>query len=118
MLRKSGLLALALAGHAAPLHAEEHYVLMMGAGYFPDVVYPVVGDTVRFVNSGDAAMMATATDGSWTTGSLPPEAVYILPVTEGLTQEYTNGLSLESDSFVSGVIDHANRAPIELENNQ
>mgnify|MGYP004121011661 CR=1 FL=1 len=48
MLRKFGFLALTLGLFAAPLSAEEHSVLLMGQGYFPSQVYPMIGDTVLF----------------------------------------------------------------------
>ncbi|WP_417721614.1 cupredoxin domain-containing protein [Salipiger sp.] len=111
MLRKSGLFAIALGCLAAPVQAEEHYVLMVGIGYFPDYVYPAVGDTVRFVNTSDVIMTATADDASWTTGPVNPGEAFLVTVTDGMNQTFTNG-----DTAI-GVIDYTNPPPLDLENN-
>ncbi|APZ52066.1 hypothetical protein [Salipiger abyssi] len=115
MLRKTGLLALTLGVLAAPLHASEHYVLLMGDGYFPDYVYPVVGDTIRFVNQSDVTMSATASDESWDTGPMAPGDVVILEVVDGMVQTF--GDSVNGDNLAAGVIDYVNAAPLELERN-
>ena len=102
MLRKSGLLALTLGLLAAPLSAGQHSVLLMGQGYFPSEVYPVIGDTVTFENSSIVAMSATASDGSWDTGVLQPGESYTLEVTEGMTQSF--GDTVNEGSIATGLI--------------
>ncbi|EIE52749.1 hypothetical protein AL036_06165 [Salipiger aestuarii] len=115
MLRKTGILALSLGLLAAPAMAEVHYVLLMGDGYFPDYVYPAVGDQVKFVNESDITMAATATDGSWTTGVMLPGAVVMLDVTDGMTQTFVD--SENTAGLAAGTIDYFNPAPLDLENN-
>ncbi|MCR8547937.1 hypothetical protein M4578_08865 [Salipiger sp. P9] len=115
MLRKTGLLALTLGCLAMPLQAKEHYVLLLGDGYFPDYVYPNYGDTIRFVNNSNVAMSATATDASWTTGRMEPGAVVILEVVEGMKQTFVD--TVATDSTAVGVIDYLNAAPLDLERN-
>ena len=118
MLRKFGMTsALVLAGLATPVVAEEHYVLMMGNGYFPDYIHPVVGDTIRFINMTNYPMSATADDGSWDTGVLQPSAEYVLSVTDGMKQTYGNSVTDAVDTWgaavgigVVGVIDYLNPA--------
>ena len=91
MLRKTGLFSvLAAVALAAPLHAEEHYVMLLDTGYFPDLVHPSVGDTVRFYNQGELPMSATASDGSWSTGLLLPGQDYTLEVVDGMKATYNN----------------------------
>ncbi|WP_146586297.1 hypothetical protein [Puniceibacterium confluentis] len=137
MLRKTAFLsALAALGLAGSLQAEEHYVLLLGQGYFPDVVHPAVGDTIRFVNITDIPMAAIAEDGSWSTGELPENGEFILAVTDGMTQNYVSALpepeapATETTSaepvtdpaappapepiIAAGVIDYVNPAPVEL----
>ncbi len=110
---------LALAGLATAASAEEHYVLMMGEGYFPDVVHPALGDTIRFINISDVPMAATASDDSWSTGLLLPEAEYVLSVTDGMQQSFANTLGAEAagaedgfvaDASVGGLLDYLNAA--------
>ncbi|MHA7868349.1 MAG: cupredoxin domain-containing protein [Salipiger thiooxidans] len=123
MLRKTGRRALALTLSiplsvgllSAPVHAEEHYVLMMGIGYFPDYVYPTVGDTIRFVNNSDLAMSAVATDDSWSTGLLQPGEQSLIDVVAGMQQSY--GDLLTEGSTVAGVVDYTVEPPLDLERN-
>ena len=115
MLRKTGILVLALGSLAAPLQAAEHYVLMMGIGYFPDQIYPDIGDTVRFVNESDLPMSAVATDQSWSTGLLLPAGQTVITVAEGMTQTF--GDLLTEGSLATGVIDYTSEPPLDLERN-
>ncbi|MBU2962582.1 hypothetical protein KO516_17475 [Citreicella sp. C3M06] len=112
MRRKTGFLTLSLGLLAAPAMAEVHYVLMMGSGYFPDAVYPAIGDQVKFVNQSDIAMAATATDASWTTGIMLPAAEVLLDVSEGMTQTFTDTVNI--DSIAEGTIDYVNPPPLDL----
>lgn len=123
MLRKTGLLSvLALAGLAAPLHAEEHYVLLMSKGYFPKDIHVQVGDTIRFVNEGSLPMSATATDDSWSTGIMVGDAQVVIPVTEGMKQTFVNkatsvgfnGQEVNTAPDAVGVIDYYNVAFVKL----
>ncbi|ETX30189.1 cupredoxin domain-containing protein [Roseivivax isoporae] len=93
MLRKTAAAAvLALASLTQAAMAEEHEVLMLGFGYFPEVIHPVPGDTIRFVNAGNIAMAATATDESWSTGLMIAGAEVTVPVVDGMTRDYDNRL--------------------------
>ncbi len=140
MLRKTAVLSvLAAFGLAGSLHADdsdpansgagaEHYVVMLGHGYFPASVHPVIGDTILFVNITDIPMAATAEDGSWSTGLLPENAAFILPVTDGMTMAYINGVPqpdgqievIESTEdtgatiIAEGIVDYVNPAPVDL----
>ncbi len=115
MLRKTGLLALTLGVLAAPLHASEHDVLLLGGAYFPTSLYPAVGDTIRFVNESDITMSATATDASWDTGPLAPGEMTIIEVVDGMVQTY--GDTVNEGNPAAGVIDYVNAPPLELERN-
>ncbi len=132
MLRKTALIAtLALFGLTGSLHAEEHYVLMLGHGFFPDSAHPVIGDTIRFVNVTQIPMAATALDGSWTTGLLRENDAFVLPVIEGMTANYDNTLpelgglldaaaatALVSETVAaSGIIDYLHPASVGLDAN-
>ncbi|CUH75151.1 hypothetical protein [Tropicibacter naphthalenivorans] len=112
MLRKIGLTAaLAFGVVAAPAVAEEHYVLMMGNGYFPDKIHPVVGDTIKFVNTSALPMSATAVDGTWTTGVLTPLNGVIIEVTDGMQQAFENTFVDEvtgQKNPGTGIIDYVN----------
>ncbi|KMK68884.1 hypothetical protein [Puniceibacterium sp. IMCC21224] len=126
MLRKTGLYSvLVLASLTAPLHAEEHYVVMLGEGYFPSTVYVLPGDTVRFVNQDPIPMAATATDSTWTTGLLATNGSFVLEVVDGMQSAYDNRLldlggllTVSTNSEVvdaaSGLIDYVNPAPVDL----
>ncbi|MGR3271260.1 hypothetical protein DU478_12820 [Thalassococcus profundi] len=126
MLRKTGLFSvLAAVALAAPLHAEEHYVMLLDTGYFPDLVHPSVGDTVRFYNQGELPMSATASDGSWSTGLLLPGQDYTLEVVDGMKATYNNllpdaldlgGLLGTTGEVVEaiGQIDYLNPPPVDL----
>lgn len=115
MLRKTGIVALSLGLFAAPAMAEVHYVLMMGSGFFPDEVFPTVGDQLKFVNESDISMAATATDDSWTTGVMEPGAVVLMKVTDGMTQTFVDTVNVET--IATGTIDYINPPPLELESN-
>ena len=119
MLRKTGLMsALALAAATFSAQAEEHYVLLVGEGYFPDYIYPEVGDTIRFINSSSYPMSATASDGSWDSGVLQPNDEYVLPVTDGMKQTFGNSVDNNTDddgniigADAIGVIEYTVPAP-------
>ncbi len=115
MLRTSVGLALSLGLLAAPALAEVHYVLLMGDGYFPEYVYPAIGDQVKFVNESDVAMAATATDGSWTPGAMAPGTAVLVSVTDGMTQTFVD--SENTAGLAAGTIDYQNPPPLDLENN-
>lgn len=118
MLRKIALTsALVLGGLSAPAFAEEHYVLMMGNGYFPNFLYLNTGDTVRFINMTQFPTSATASDGSWDTGVLLQDQEYVLTVTDGMKQTYGNSVVDNIDQWgdtvglnMVGVIDYLNTA--------
>lgn len=121
MLRRFGLAtSLVFAGIGGAAVAEEHYVLMVGAGYFPDYIHPAVGDTLRFVNVGTVPMAATASDDSWTTGLVSPGEEFTLPVTSNMRQTFENTLvagdpgtgaaGFVSNAAIVGVVDYLNRA--------
>ena len=88
---------LAMTALATTAVAEEHEVVMLGAGFFPEIIHPVPGDTVVFTNAADLPMAATATDESWTTGLIAAGATYTLAITEGMTKSY-------DDSVVAAVL--------------
>ena len=88
---------LAMTALATTAVAEEHEVVMLGAGFFPEIIHPVPGDTVVFTNAADLPMAATATDESWTTGLIAAGATYTLAITEGMTKTY-------DDSVVAAVL--------------
>lgn len=106
MLRKFGLFsALACAVAATPPAAEEHYVLMMKDGYFPEHLRPEIGDTIRFINVSDLPMSATATDDSWDTGILAPKQHYVLIVHDQMKRSFQNSVrgNLDSDGHPIGL---------------
>ena len=120
MFRKIGLsAALAFGFVAVPAAAEEHYVLMMDTGYFPDYVYPAVGDTIKFVNAGTLPMNATADDLSWTTGDLLPEQSVVIEVVDGMKQTFRSIVAVNGEivtqSDTVGVIEYLN--PVDLATN-
>ena len=115
MLRKSAILATLIGALAGPAAAVEHYVIIVGDGFFPDQVYPAIGDTVRFVNQSGTSTSASATDDTWTTGVLEPDAQYVLNVTDGMAQDFVSPLSASSGTV--GMIDYQNAPPLELETN-
>lgn len=118
MLRKICLTsALVFAGLATPVVAEEHYVLMMGNGYFPKRIHVVPGDTIRFINMTPYAMSATAEDGSWDAGVLQQNEEVVLTVTDGMTKGFVNSVADAVDPYgrtvgldARGVIDYTNPA--------
>jgi len=91
MLPKTAAFAvLATLAMAQPLAAEEHYVLIMGEGFFPETSYVQDGDTIRFINSVEDVHSATARDGSWTSGDLASSGFFILDVAQGVKQSFTS----------------------------
>lgn len=98
MFRKIALSAgLALGVVASPVAAEEHYVLLMGTGYFPNYVHPVVGDTIKFVNASAYPMSATADDQSWDTGIVLPNMSVTIDVVDGMKQTFRNSVTTNYD---------------------
>lgn len=120
MFRKIGLtVALVLGVVATPLAAEEHYVLLMGTGYFPDYVYPEVGDTIKFVNASIYPMSATAVDLSWDTGVLLPQETVTIEVFDGMKQTFNNVVDTNYDgngqpigTNAIGVIEYTRQADL------
>ncbi|MHA6346129.1 cupredoxin domain-containing protein [Roseivivax sp. CAU 1761] len=112
---------------AGPALAEVHEVLMLGTGYFPGTVYPVAGDTVRFVNKHAVPMAATAIDGTWSTGPLATGEAAEIAVTPLLSGAYDNRIlpldltllttlgGVVPSVVASGVIDHTQPAPTLLD---
>ena len=99
--------------------------MLLDTGYFPDLVHPSVGDTVRFYNQGELPMSATASDGSWSTGLLLPGQDYTLEVVDGMKATYNNllpdaldlgGLLGTTGEVVEaiGQIDYLNPPPVDL----
>ncbi len=84
MLPKTAAFAvLASLAMAQSLAAEEHYVLIMGEGFFPATSYVAEGDTIRFINSSeDQTITVSANDESWTSGSLGSSDFFQIQRTE------------------------------------
>lgn len=94
MMRKiCAAAALAGAVWAQPAFAVEHTVLLLGDSYFPEVIYVQAGDSIRFTNATEVAQSATATDGTWDSGSLTLDQAYVLPVTAEMTLDFQSSVN-------------------------
>ncbi|MFD1341367.1 hypothetical protein [Litorisediminicola beolgyonensis] len=93
MLRVTGIAAaFAVLGAAQAAYAAEHEIVMLGDGYFPQVTYAQIGDTVRFFNVTTEPMAAVAADGSWTTGDVAAGAAVTITITDGMVGAFANML--------------------------
>ena len=115
----SVLSAFAAVMSVSSVQAEEHYVLLMGQGYFPDQVHVVAGDTIRFINMTTFPMSANAVDASWDTGVLQQNQEFVLPINEGMTQAYGNSVTDVVDQYgqavgimAAGMIDYVTPANV------
>lgn len=59
------LCAAVFAGAASLAHAAEHQIMLVEHGFFPEVSYVSVGDTVTFVNTTEIGENVLASDLSW-----------------------------------------------------
>ncbi|SLN53284.1 hypothetical protein ROJ8625_02723 [Roseivivax jejudonensis] len=73
---------------ATAVSAAEHEVVILGDGFFPEIVHADPGDTIRFVNGVDLVTAATATDESWSTGLIFLNQEKVVTVTEGMTKTF------------------------------
>jgi plastocyanin len=59
------LCAAVFAGAASLAHAAEHQIMLVEHGFFPEVSYVSIGDTVTFVNTTEVSENVLARDFSW-----------------------------------------------------
>ncbi|KNG92575.1 hypothetical protein [Pseudaestuariivita atlantica] len=107
MLRNISALSLTLAatlGTATPAAAVDHFVMMLGDGFFPDVIYVEDGDRVRFINGTGVVQTASAADGSWTTGELGVDEAINIEIVPGMHQVFTaNGIDTITGTVFFGL---------------
>lgn len=82
-------LAVVASGFASSAAAETRYVIFVDGGFYPEITYLDPGDIVTFTNEAEIALTAEATDQSWSTGSLPQNSSYSLPITETTVLTYS-----------------------------
>ncbi len=87
------LLTLAFGLRAPGIQAEQHEILLVEGGFFPEITYLSAGDTILFINMTDVAENVVATDASWSTTQISSEQTDSVVVTEDmvLTFEYDEG---------------------------
>jgi plastocyanin len=76
--------------------AEQHRILMMEQGFFPDISYLMPGDEVIFVNMSGETRNLTAGDGSWVFAEMADNSEASLLLVEGMPSEF-RGLAPGSD---------------------
>ncbi len=85
---------LAMAGTVAS--AVEHIVRIEGPGYFPNKLYVIAGDTVRFENHGPYVARLKKTNGSWLTNTISLNGSTTISITNN------NTIDLYGPYFVTG----------------
>jgi len=77
-------LACALSFAAGTASAAEHQVFLVEGGFFPEVVFVQVGDTVVFTNTTNTSENVVAADASWATSEIPTEGAATVAITEDM----------------------------------
>lgn len=78
-------LTCALGLAATTAMAEEHEILLVEGGFFPEITYLTAGDTVLFTNVTDGPENVVAADASWSTLEIPSNGSQTIAVTAAMT---------------------------------
>ena len=93
---------------AAPVHAEEHTIVLTGFSYFPAITYLSAGDTVRFINESGEEQTVVGKDVGWVVGPLQDSEEGLLTVNEETELAFYSAYQpSDSESDVAGGDDAA-----------
>lgn len=70
--------------------AEDHVILIMSDGYFPQTTYLSPGDTVEFVNASTTNQTIVAENNGWSLGPIAPNAAERMVIEEGVQMNFFN----------------------------
>lgn len=85
----SKLLCAAVFACAASLaNAAEHQIMLVEHGFFPEVSYVSIGDTVTFVNTTEIGENVLARDFSWATPTMPSGGSYQITIQENMVMNF------------------------------
>lgn len=82
------LCAAVFAGAASLAHAAEHQIMLVEHGFFPEVSYVSVGDTVTFVNTTEIGENVLARDFSWSIPTIPSGGSYQMTIQENMVLNF------------------------------
>lgn len=70
--------------------AEEHVILVMSDGYFPQITYITPGDSVEFLNVSASNQTIVSKNGSWTLGPIAPDATESMVIDDTVQKTFYN----------------------------
>ncbi|MGC1494578.1 MAG: hypothetical protein WA790_02125 [Sulfitobacter sp.] len=89
-LRKGAcVLAVAVTSMATSVQADNHTVLIMDGGYFPDIVYVNRGDNIIFTNNSESEHTVGGPEGSWISDPIPVDGTYRLNINNQMAQTFS-----------------------------
>lgn len=81
--------------------AEEHVILIMSDGYFPQITYMVPGDTVEFLNVSATDQSIISKNDSWVLGPISPDSTETMLIEEGVQKTFYNADVVGEDGLYS-----------------
>ncbi len=82
-------LALATSSMATSVQAENHIVLIMDGGYFPDIVHVGRGDNIIFTNNSENEHTLAGPDESWISEPIPVDGTYRLNINNQMAPTFS-----------------------------
>lgn len=77
--------------------AEEHVILIMSDGYFPQITYMSPGDRVEFLNVSASNQTIISENGSWTLGPIAPNATETMVIDDTVQKTFFNADMTDDD---------------------
>ena len=80
--------------------AEQHVILIMSDGYFPQTTYMSPGDTVEFINVSATNQTIISDNSTWTLGPIAPDGTETMIIDESVEKTFYNAdLTNEDGAF-------------------
>lgn len=70
--------------------SAEYEIMALDGAFFPETTYLNAGDTVTILNVTETSMTISATDGSWTTGSMVSNASFAMQIDATTSLQFGN----------------------------
>ena len=70
--------------------AEQHVILIMSDGYFPQTTYMSPGDTVEFINVSATNQSIISENSSWTLGPIAPDGTETMVIDDTVQKTFYN----------------------------
>lgn len=86
----TGLVVVAVLSTTPVAAAEDHVILIMSDGYFPQITYMSPGDRVEFLNVSASNQTIISENGGWTLGPIAPNASETMVIDDTVQKTFYN----------------------------